>query len=133
MNQGARRANDASVPRDDGDGPRGGGPAVLCVSAGRGILPERGPRALLLHTPLPLTPAMRLSALAALGGCQAAAALSQTTAMAEDPTPPSIDGFDHHGCARLSGSFQKVSTSDQMSLDFCAASCPSQVFGVYSK
>lgn len=90
---------------------------------------------------------MRFSTLIALGACQAGAALAASptsssykspdqpkpTAPVGDATPHQVGYFDYHGCVKLSGSFDKISTNEDMSLDFCAASCPSPVFGVYSK
>ncbi|KJZ78576.1 hypothetical protein HIM_01967 [Hirsutella minnesotensis 3608] len=48
-------------------------------------------------------------------------------------TPPVIGSFNYYGCIGLSPTFKKVATNYQMSLDFCAASCPSNVFGVYGQ
>ncbi|KAK8927172.1 hypothetical protein VCV18_003640 [Metarhizium anisopliae] len=53
---------------------------------------------------------------------------------AGNPQPPTVGPFELLGCfssSRGFPTFQKVASSNAMSLDLCASSCPSPFFGVY--
>lgn len=82
---------------------------------------------------------------AAVGGAARFLNTTMTTTPSTTPTPPAVLGnglpntigdFQLYGCVASTEQFptftQTGSTAD-MSLDFCAASCPSRFFGVYDR
>lgn len=82
----------------------------------------------------PPLPNMRFAIIAAVGAANLAMAqYSNSTG----PTLPERAGdFKLFGCATSSSGFpgfQKVATTDDMSIDMCAASCPTKYMGVIGK